>query len=661
VFLIGLVFTAPLFALSMGRDAGMLGGWAHAPWVNWLLLAMATPVQVMVGGIFYRGAWHALRNRSATMDVLVALGTSAAFFYSIWVTAALSAGVDRWGDHVYFETAAVILTLVALGKWLEERARGETGAAVRALAGLRPATARRLRGGREEVVPAAEVRVGDELLVRPGESFPADAVVMSGSSSADESMLTGESLPVDKSPGDPVTGGTLNQSGLLTVQATRVGSDTALARIIRMVREAQASRAPIQRQVDKVSAVFVPVVVVVALATFGVWWLAAGAGFASALIRMVAVLVIACPCALGLATPTALVVGTGRGARRGILFRDAQALEQVHRLGVVVLDKTGTLTVGKPAVTDIVPLPSNRAGGRDDADRAEREMLGLAAAAELGSEHPLAAAVVAAARERGLDPRLPEEAVAVAGKGVEALVEGRRVLVGTPALLADHGVPVDAHLEAAAALASAGRTVAWVAVDGEVEGLLGLADTVKPEAAEAVAALLRRGLEVVLLTGDGAVTARAVAVEVGIERVLAGVPPEGKAEAVADLQREGRGLVAMVGDGINDAPALARADVSMAMGTGTDVAMAAAAITLVRGDLRSVEEAISAGGAIVRVIRQNLFWAFAYNVVLIPVAAGVLYPFAGLPMVLRALHPALAALAMAFSSVSVVANSLRLR
>lgn len=660
-FLTGLVFTLPLFVLSMGRDAALLGDWAHAPWVNWLLLGLAAPVQILVGGAFYRGSWHALRNRSATMDVLVAMGTSAAFAYSLVVTVALSFRVADFGDHVYYETAAVILTLVALGKWLEARARGETGAAIRALAGLRPATARRLREGREEVVPVSAVAVGDELVVRPGESFPADGVVVTGNSAADESMLTGESLPVDKGPGDPVTGGTLNQGGMLTVRATRVGADTALSRIIRMVRDAQASRAPIQRQVDRVSAVFVPVVVVVALATLAVWWLAVGAGFTSGMIRMVAVLVIACPCALGLATPTAVVVGTGRGARRGILYRDARALEQARGLGVVVLDKTGTVTVGKPTVTDVVAVrPAGSPPGTGE-ENAEDDLLWLAAAAERGSEHPLAAAVVAAARERGLDPPLPEEAAVVAGKGVVARVMGRRVLVGTPALLVDHGVEVEQQATAAEALAAAGRTVAWVAVDGAVRGLLGLADTVKPEAAEAVAELRRRGLEVVLLTGDSAATAHAVAEQVGITRVLAGVPPEGKAKAVADLQQEGRGLVAMVGDGINDAPALARADVSMAMGTGTDVAMAAATITLVRGDLRAVGEAIAASYAIVRVIRQNLFWAFAYNVLLIPVAAGVLYPFEGLPMVLRALHPALAAVAMAFSSVSVVANSLRLR
>lgn len=660
-FVLGAVFTVPLFVLSMARDAALLGSWAHAPWVNWLLLALALPVQVLVGGAFYRGAWHALHNRSATMDVLVAMGTTAAFVHSLVVTVDATLAGGHQGGHVYFETAAVILTLVALGKWLEARARGETGAALRALAGLRPATARRVRDGREEEVPVEAVAVGDELLVRPGESFPIDGVVVGGSSAADESMLTGESLPVDKAPGDPVTGGTLNLAGLLTVRATRVGADTALARIIRLVREAQASRAPIQRLVDRVSGVFVPVVIAVALCTLVWWWLLASAGFTAGMIRMVAVLVIACPCALGLATPTAVVVGTGRGAQRGILFRDVQALELAHRLGVVVLDKTGTVTVGRPALTDLVVRPTEGREHEGDAAGGERRLLLLAAAAERGSEHPLAAAVVAAARERGLDPPLPEQATASAGKGVAARVVGQHVLVGTAAFLAENGVDVAPLANRAEDLAGAGRTVAWVAVGGVAAGLLGLADSVKPGAVEAVAALRRRGLEVVLLTGDGAVTAGAVAREVGITRVLAGVAPGGKAAVVAALQREGRGLVAMVGDGINDAPALARADVSMAMGTGTDVAMAAAAITLVGGNLRGVDDAISLSGRILRTIRQNLFWAFAYNVMLIPVAAGALYPLEGLPMALRALHPALAALAMAFSSVSVVANSLRLR
>ncbi|MDT8340373.1 MAG: heavy metal translocating P-type ATPase [Longimicrobiales bacterium] len=647
----GAAFTLPLFVLSMARDFGLLGAWAHAPWVNVLMLALATPVQFYVGWDFYRGGWNAVRNGTANMDVLVALGSSAAFFYSVPVTVALWGGSTALGEHVYFETAAVILTLIRLGKLLEARAKGETGAAIRALIQLRPRTARRVRDGMEEDVPLEGVAVGDALLVRPGESVPTDGTVVHGHSAVDESMLTGESMPVEKGPGDAVTGATLNRSGALTIRATRVGSDTALARIIRMVRDAQGSKPPIQRLADRVAAVFVPVVLVVAAGTFLVWYLWVGAGFTDALLRLVAVLVIACPCALGLATPTAVMVGTGRGAGMGILFRDGAALERAREVRTVVLDKTGTVTVGEPAVQSVAP-----AAGVDEA-----ELLMLAAAVERGSEHPLGEAVVREARRRGLSLPEVEAFRAVAGHGVSARVGARTVLVGSRRYLQAEGVDPGPLAGAADAEEARARTALWVAWDGEVRGIVAVADRVREHAREAIAELRAQGLEVVLLTGDNAGAAAAVAGQVGIERVRAQVLPDGKAEEVAALQRSGAGPVAMVGDGINDAPALAGADVGIAMGSGTDVAMETADVTLMSGDLRAVPRALRLSRATLRTIRQNLWWAFGYNVVLIPVAAGALYPLEGAPMMLRALHPILAALAMAFSSVSVVGNSLRLR
>lgn len=650
-FWTGVAFTVPLFTLSMARDFGLLGMWAHAPWVNVLMLVLATPVQFYVGWDFYRGAWHALKNATANMDVLVALGSSAAFFYSVPVTVALWNGSTALGEHVYFETAAVILTLIRLGKLLEARARGETGAAIRALLDLRPRTARRIRDGAEEDIPLDAVQVGDTLLVRPGESVPTDGVVVHGHSAVAESMLTGESMPVEKGPGDAVTGATLNRSGALTLQATRVGRDTALARIVRMVQEAQGSKPPIQRLADQVAAVFVPVVLVLAALTFLVWLLLADAGFTDSLLRLVAVLVIACPCALGLATPTAIMVGTGRGAGMGILFRDGTALERARELRTVVLDKTGTVTSGEPEVEAVEPLP------RVDPE----ELVSWAAAAERGSEHPLGEAVVREARRRGME--LPEADAfrSTTGRGVEATVTGRTILVGSRRFLEERGVDPSRASALAQAQEEQARTALHVAWDGEVRGVLAVADRVREGAREAVARLQERGLEVILLTGDNERTARAVAEQVGIRRVRAQVLPEEKAEAVRELQEAGEGPVAMVGDGINDAPALARADVGIAMGGGTDVAAETADVVLVGGELGAVPRALALSRATLRTIRQNLWWAFGYNVLLIPVAMGVLYPFQELPMMLRALHPILAALAMAFSSVSVVGNSLRLR
>jgi Cu+-exporting ATPase len=665
-FWTGAAFTVPLFLLSMGRDLGWLGMWAHGPAMGWLLLALATPVQLYVGWDFYVGAWKALRNGTANMDVLVALGSSAAYFYSIPVLLALSAGSSALGQHVYFETAAVILTLIKLGKLLEARAKGETGEAIRRLMGLRPDSARVLRGGAEVDVPVDAVVVDDVVLVRPGERIPVDGVVIAGRSAVDESMLTGESLPVDKQPGDKVAGATVNREGLLRVQATRVGAETALARIIRMVQQAQGSKAPIQRLADRVAGVFVPVVLGVALATLLVWWLWVGAGFTTALVRTVAVLVIACPCALGLATPTAVMVGTGRGAREGILFRSSEALERARGLEVIVLDKTGTVTLGQPVVHEVlarVPSKAVRNGAAIwEGERSSEDwVLRLAASGERGSEHPLAQAVVAAARGRALDLAEPGRFEAVPGGGVFALVEGHEVRVGTARFLAAGGVETASLASEAERMEGEARTPLWVAVDGEAVGLMAVADAVKPGSAEAVAELHRMGLRVVMLTGDNRAVAEAVAREVGVREVRAEVLPDRKAEVVRELQETAQGRVAMVGDGINDAPALAQADVGIAIGTGTDVAMETADVTLMRGDLRSLPRAIQLSRATLRTIRQNLFWAFVYNVVLIPVAAGALFPLRFLPMALRALHPMLAAFAMAFSSVSVVGNSLRLK
>ena len=649
-FWTGVAFAGPLFVLSMARDFGLLGMWAHAPWVNWLMFTLATPVQLYVGRDYYVGGWKSLRNGSANMDVLVALGSSVAYVYSVVVAVALTFGSSAAGEHVYFETAALIITLIKLGKLLEVRAKGETGEAIRELMALRPARARVVRDGVEIELGVEEVVVGDRIVVRPGERVPVDGVVVDGHSTLDESMLTGESMPIEKGPGATVVGATINRTGSFTFRATRVGADTALAQVIRLVRDAQGSKAPIQRLADRVAAVFVPAVIVIAVATMGVWWLWVGAGFTPALIRMVAVLVIACPCALGLATPTAVMVGTGRGARMGILFRSSEALEKARGLQVVVLDKTGTITRGEPAVHEMAA-----------ADGDEAALLRIAASAEVRSEHPLGKAVVREAERRQLRLSEPAHFEAVPGRGVAATVDGTPVLVGTRALLAEWGVSTDALAERAAAMEARARTPLWVAVGGDATGLIAVADAVKEGSAEAVRSLRAAGLEVVMLTGDNERVARRIAEEVGIERVRAEVLPAQKSEVVKELQEGGRRSVAMVGDGINDAPALAQADVGIALGTGTDVAMETAEVTLMRGDLRSVPEALALSRATMRSIEQNLFWAFFYNVALIPVAAGAFYSLTFLPMILRSLHPILAAVAMALSSVTVVANSLRLR
>jgi P-type Cu+ transporter len=644
--------TAPVLVLAMAGH--LVPAWAAAlafPARPWIELALTTPVLFWAGWDFLAGAWRAARHRAADMNTLVAVGTLAAYLYSLaatvvpgWFTTAHAHDGAALAP-VYYEVAASIIVLILLGNLLQARATTRARGAIRALIGLSPRTARVERDGRDADVPVGDVRVGDVVRVRPGENVPVDGTVIDGSSAVDESMLTGEPLPVSKAAGDTVVGGTLNTTGAFRFRATRVGADTVLQQIVRLVQQAQGSKAPIQRLADRISGVFVPVVLCLAVVTFVAWYDLAPpeTRLSQALVASVAVLIIACPCALGLATPTAILVGTGRGAQAGILIKGGEALELAHRVTAVVLDKTGTVTEGKPTVTDVRP-----AGGFS-AD----ELLRLAASAERGSEHPLAAALLKGAADRGLTLATPRNFSAVAGHGLEAEVEGRRVLLGNRTLLADRGVAPGEG--AADDLTGAGKTPVFVGVDGSFAGVIAVADRPKPEARSAVARLKADGLAVVMLTGDTPRTAAAIAREVGIDRVIAGVLPAAKADAVAALQAEGH-VVAMVGDGINDAPALAQADLGIAMGTGTDVAIEAADVTLMKGDLRGVERAIALSRATMRAVRQNLFFAFAYNVLGIPLAAGALYPLTG-----WLLSPIVASAAMALSSVSVVTNALRLR
>lgn len=650
-FIVGAIFTAPLLILSMGRDLGLLGLWSHANWVNWLFFALATPVQFYVGKDYYVGAYKSLRNGSANMDVLVALGSSAAYFYSVAVLIALSLGSTALGAHVYFETSAAIITLIVLGKVLEARAKGQTSEAIKKLMGLRAKTARVVRGGVEKDIPIEEVVVSDTIVVRPGEKIPVDGQVIDGRSAVDESMITGESLPVDKKVGDEVIGATINKQGLLTVEATKVGKDTTLAQIIKLVEQAQGSKAPIQRTVDRVAAYFVPFVIGVALLTFIIWMATTG-DLTLALARMIAVLVIACPCAMGLATPTSIMVGVGKGAEYGILFKNSAALEQAHKITAVVLDKTGTITRGELAVTDLVVS--------EETGDPEIELLRLAASAERGSEHPLGEAIVQEAQANGLALSIPAAFQAIAGQGISADVDGRKVLLGNMRLMQQEKVALNGLEPKAERIQNEAKTAMWLSVDGQASAIIGVADTIKDGSKDAVDELHKLELTVVMMTGDNQATAKAIAGEVGVDRVMAEVLPGDKAAQVAQLQEEGM-VVAMVGDGINDAPALAQADVGIAIGTGTDVAMETADITLMRGDLRSVPKAIKLSKATMRNIKQNLGWAFGYNIALIPIAAGILAPFDWAPDFLRQLNPILAAGAMAFSSISVVSNSLRLR
>lgn len=596
---------------------------------------LATPVQFIPGSQFYKGAYHALRNGSANMDVLVALGTSAAYFYSV-------ANTFFTDGMLYYETSAVLITLILLGKLLEAIAKGRTSEAIKSLMGLQAKTARVVRDGKEEDIPVEEVVEGDIIIVRPGEKIPVDGIIIEGTSTVDESMLTGESIPVDKKEGDEVIGATINKHGSFKFKATKVGKDTALSQIIKIVEEAQGSKAPIQRMADVISGYFVPVVVVIALITFGVWYffLTPPAGFDNftwALINFTAVLVIACPCALGLATPTSIMVGTGRGAENGILFKGGEHLEQAHKVNAIVLDKTGTITKGEPELTDVI------AEGYD-----EDELLKFAASAERGSEHPLGEAIVKGAKEKGVDLVQPENFNAIPGYGIEADIEGKHVLLGNTKLMKKHNINLSHLMAQKEKLEEEGKTAMLVAVDGRAVGIVAVADTVKENSKEAIKAIKDMGIEVIMITGDNERTARAIARQVGIDNVLAEVLPEDKANEVQKLRDQGK-IVAMVGDGINDAPALATADVGIAIGTGTDVAMEAADITLMRGDLMGIPASIKLSKATMRNIRQNLFWALVYNSLGIPVAA------------MGLLSPIIAGAAMAFSSVSVVTNALRLK
>ncbi len=615
---------------------------------NWLLLALATPVYFWSGWQFLQGTVAAFRHRAADMNSLIGLGTSAAYFYSFLATAFpqlfFAAGQT---PHVYYETAAIIITLVLLGRMLEERAKGRTSEAIKKLIALEPRRARVERDGREIEVEVEEVEVGDIVVVRPGEKIAVDGVVVSGFSTVDESMLTGESLPVEKEPGAEVIGGTINQSGSFRFRATKVGRDTALQRIIELVSQAQSSRAPVQRLADKVSAYFVPSVMIIAIIAFVLWFdFGPEPRLTNALLVFVAVMIIACPCALGLATPTAITVAVGAAAGKGVLIKGGEVIEQLARINAVVFDKTGTLTRGKLEVTDVVTAD----GFTSD------ELLQLAASAESVSEHPLAGAVVSRARERGLELKSPGRFTAIPGKGIDAEIDGKSLIVGRARLMNEKKIEPGRLAERADQLASEGKTVSWVAVDGKAVGLLALADTVKPEAKDVVSALKKMGIEVYIITGDQRRTAEAVARRLPeINGLLAEVLPQQKAEKVRELQAQRR-TVAMVGDGINDAPALARADVGIAIGSGTDVALEASDVTLIKDDLRAVVRAVAVVRQTMRVIKQNLFWAFCYNILGIPVAAGLLYPFFGF-----LLNPMIAAAAMAMSSVTVVMNSLRLR
>ena len=652
--------TLRVFPWLMRVDAGVL---------RWLLLALTTPVLLWSGRHFFRGAWSGFLHGTADMNTLIAVGTGSAYGYSAAVTVVpgLFTGAGLAPD-VYYEAVSMIIALILLGKVLEAKAKGRTSLAIRRLMGLAPRTARVLRDGMESDVPAADLAVGDEIVVRPGERVPVDGEVVFGRSIVDESMLTGEALPVRKEPGSEVVGGTINGSGSFRFRATRVGRDTALAQIVRLVEEAQGNKAPIQRVADRIAGVFVPVVISIAISAFVLWYdLGPEPSFLFALVSFVTVLIIACPCAMGLATPTAVMVGTGAGAERGVLFRGGDRLEAAREIGVVVLDKTGTVTEGKPGVSAIVLRREGEREGEGGGGRAgegeretererERGLLRLAASVERGSEHPLGAAVLERARGEGLELSEAHDFQAHGGRGVSGVVDGRRVLLGNRALMGEAGIATALLDGAAAAAAERGQTPVYVAADDVALGLLLIEDPVKPTSAAAVRALRAEGLDVWLLTGDNERTARAVAAQVGIEHVVAEVLPADKARHVKRLQQETGRRVAMVGDGINDAPALAQADVGIAIGTGTDVALEASDVTLVGGDLRGVVTAMRLSRATMRVIRQNLFWAFFYNVLGIPLAAGVLYPAYGI-----LLSPVIASAAMAASSVTVVSNSLRLR
>ncbi|WP_338787218.1 heavy metal translocating P-type ATPase [Metabacillus sp. FJAT-53654] len=640
-FIFSLILSIPLLWAMVSHFEFTRFIWLPDMFMNpWVQLALATPVQFIVGRQFYVGAYKALRNKSANMDVLVALGTSAAYFYSLYLSI-MSIGSNAHMVELYYETSAVLITLIILGKLFEAKAKGRSSEAIKKLMGLQAKNATVMRDGQEMIIPIEDVLKGDIVYVKPGEKVPVDGEIVEGQSALDESMLTGESIPVDKKAGDHVIGSTINKNGFLKVKATKVGKDTALAQIIKVVEEAQGSKAPIQRLADVISGIFVPIVVGIAIITFLVWYFAVSPGeFAVALEKFIAVLVIACPCALGLATPTSIMAGSGRAAEFGILFKGGEHLETTHRLDTVILDKTGTVTNGKPSLTDVI-----LAEGID-----ETEFLMLVGTSERNSEHPLAEAMVEGIKEREITLGVgsAENFEAIPGFGIQATVQGKELLIGTRKLMAKHNIDVQNELIKMENLEKQGKTAMLVAIDGYYAGIVAVADTIKDTSKEAIARLHSMGLEVVMITGDNTQTAQAIAKQVGIKKVIAEVLPEGKAEEVKKLQQAGK-KVAMVGDGINDAPALATADIGMAIGTGTDVAMEAADITLIRGDLTSIADAIYMSKKTITNIKQNLFWALAYNSLGVPIAA------------LGFLAPWLAGAAMAFSSVSVVLNALRLQ
>ena len=651
------VLSAPILVIAMSHGAIDFLNFAG---VNWVQLALATPVVFYSGAQFYRGAWAAFRHRAADMNTLIATGTGTAYIYSILATIFPAFFANASGQTmnmpgmetmpnvpVYFEAASVIIALILLGKMMEAGAKGRTGAAIKKLIGLQAKTARVIRDGREMEIETEEVVPGDIVLVRPGEKIPVDGVLTEGSSAIDESMLTGESIPVEKKQGDEIFGATINKTGAFSFKATKIGKDTALQQIVKLVQDAQGSKPPIAKLADTISGIFTPVVISIAIATFVVWFVAAApeVRFTMALVNFVSVLVIACPCALGLATPTAIMVGTGRGAENGILIKGGDSLETAHKLNTIILDKTGTITKGEPSLTDVIV-----SGGFD-----ENEFLKIVASAEKSSEHPLAAAIVRGAETRNLQFEKAENFNALEGRGIEARVAGKDLLLGNLRLMNERKIALNGAETTVEKLASEGKTPMFAAIDGKYAGIVAVADTIKPESKEAIRSLQNLGLEVVMMTGDNRRTAEAVAAQVGIKRVLAEVLPEGKSAEVKKLQA-GKKVVGMVGDGINDAPALAQADVGIAIGTGTDVAIEASDITLIKGDLRGVVTAIALSKATIRSVKQNLFWAFVYNVIGIPIAAGLLYPIFGI-----LLSPVLASAAMSLSSVSVVANSLRLR
>lgn len=649
-FIVAAVLSVPVLVIAMSHGAIPF---LNFDGVNWLQMLLTTPVVFYSGAQFYRGAWAALRHGSADMNTLVAVGTGAAFVYSVFATVFPSWFIvsSEHAGHamvpVYFEAAAVIIALILLGRMIEARAKGRTGDAIRKLVGLQPKTASVIRDGLELSVPIEQLSVGDIVLVRPGEKIAVDGIVTDGTSAVDESMLTGESVPVEKQAGDKVFAATVNAAGAFSFRATRVGKDTALHQIVRLVREAQGAKPPIAKLADKISGIFTPIVIAIAIVTFLVWFFVSPVEtrLALALVNFVSVLIIACPCALGLATPTAIMVGTGRGAELGILIKGGDSLETAHKIDTIVLDKTGTVTTGEPSLTDIAVV--------DGFD--ETEVLRLAASAETSSEHPLSRAIVRGAGSRGIELAKAENFTSLSGRGITATVEGRSLLIGNRRLLSENGINAGDAADYAEELANNGKTPMFVAIDRKAAGVIAVADTIKPGAAAAISRLKDLGIEVVMLTGDNARTAKSMASQAGIERVVADVLPADKSAEIERLQAEGR-VVAMVGDGINDAPALAKADVGIAVGTGADVAIEASDITLIGGDLNGVERAITLSKTTIRTVKQNLFWAFIYNVIGIPIAAGMLYPFTG-----WLLSPVIASAAMSLSSVSVVANSLRLR